>query len=203
MQHERRLSERKRPEQFAYIELSPGNGGIVRDVSEGGLGFHVFGPVERRGPIPFWFSFSANSNRIEGTSELVWTDESKKTGGLRFAQLSEGVREQIRSWSNESNRRLGSRKDSAVRPQWVEELPDVPALDELPLSITRETSTDPAPTSDAFPHPEVLWPEMYAHALRPPKKSYFEEQSRSPFKAICVSVLAIIIAVLLYLPRGR
>jgi len=194
MQQERRLSERKTLEQLAYIKLPSGSGGIVRDVSGGGLSFRTVAPVEPCGPIEFWFT--GERVWIWFSGELVWTDDTKKTGGLRFTHLSEDAREQIRSWSNESNRRLGTRKDSAVRPQSVEELPDVPALDESPPSITNETSTGPALTSDAFHRPGILRPERYAYPLWSSKKPYFEEQSRSPVKAICISVLAIIIAVL-------
>jgi cell division septation protein DedD len=195
MQQERRLSERKEPEQLIYVGLPSGNSAVVLNVSEGGFGFHAVALIEPCGLVPFWLS--ANSNRIEGTGELAWSDEGKKTGGLRFTQLSAGAREQIRSLPNESDRRIDSRKDFAVRPHWVEELADVPARDESPL-ITNETSTAPAPTSDATPQPVVLWPEMHAQMLGSPKKSYFEEQIRRRFKAIYVAVLAIIVAVLGY-----
>jgi cell division septation protein DedD len=91
--------------------------------------------------------------------------------------MSAGAREQIRSWTND------------------EELPHAAARDESP-ALTNETSTGPAPTSDASPQLEVLWPEMHAQVLGPPQKSYFEELLRSPFKVIYASVLVIIVAVL-------
>jgi len=198
MQHERRLSERKEPEQLIYVGLPSGNSAIVLNVSEGGFGFHAVALIEASAPVPFWFS--VNSNRIEGTGELAWSDEGKKTGGLRFTQLSAGAREQIRSLANESDRRLDSLKDSGVPLHWVEELADAPARDESP-PIPSETSTGLAPTSDATPQLEVLWPEMHAPMLGSPKKSYFEEQIRGPFKMICLAVVAIIIAVLGYTYR--
>jgi cell division septation protein DedD len=195
MQQERRLSERKTLEQLAHIELPFGNDGIVRDVSEGGLSFDAGSPVELCGPIAFWFS--AHSNRIEGTGELVWTDQAKRTVGLRFTQLSEGVREKIKSWPNESNRRLGSRSDSAVRPQSFEKLREVPARDEVSSSVRRQASTDSAP-SDASLDPEVLRTNIYSHALRP-KKFPSEDLTRN--QALGIAVLAIIIVVLAYIYR--
>jgi hypothetical protein len=57
------------------IGLPTVNGGIVLNVSEGGLGFQALGPIEPGGPIPFWFL--TNSTRVEGTGELVWTDEAQ------------------------------------------------------------------------------------------------------------------------------
>src|ERR1700739_13168 len=130
MQQERRLSERKTLKRLVYIELASAHVGIVRNISEGGLGFRALAITEPGGPLPFWFSgmlSSGNSKRIEGIGELVWTDETKKIGGLRFTQLPVGISEQIRSWPNESNQLIGSRKDSA---------PDLPALHESLPSLT-------------------------------------------------------------------
>ena len=193
MQQERRLSERKTLKRLVYIELASANVGIVRNISEGGLGFRALVTTEPGGPLPFWFSgmlSSGNSKRIEGIGELVWTDETKKIGGLRFTQLPVGISEQIRSWPNESNQLIGSRKDSA---------PDLPALHESLPSLTTEMSTDRSPTSKASP--EVLRPEMSTNALQLPKKSNFEQQSRRRLKAICASVLAVTIAVLFHVYR--
>ena len=53
IQSERRLSIRKPLERLAYISLPFNNGGIVLDVSEGGVGFHAIAPVEVDGPIHF------------------------------------------------------------------------------------------------------------------------------------------------------
>jgi DedD protein len=100
----RRLYSRKTLNPLPYVSLPSGNGGIVLDVSEQGLCFRAVAPVKQSGPIHF--SFSAHSKLIEGVADLVWTDRAKKTGGLRFTQLSEDAREQIRGWPNELDLRL-------------------------------------------------------------------------------------------------
>lgn len=88
---------RKVPEKFAFIQIERDEVGRVLNVSEGGLSFSSFGPVPDSGPVFFWFSFDLH-NRIEAMGELAWTDLSRKVGGLRFTQLSERGREQIREW---------------------------------------------------------------------------------------------------------
>jgi hypothetical protein len=88
---------RKVPEKFAFIQIERDEVGRVLNVSEGGLSFSSFGPVPDNGPVYFWFSFDLH-NRIEAMGELAWTDLSRKMGGLRFTQLSERGREQIREW---------------------------------------------------------------------------------------------------------
>jgi PilZ domain/SPOR domain len=85
-------------ERHAYINIEPNNGGIVLNVSSGGLCFHSFDSVKRTGPIRFWFS--DHNQRIEADGELAWTDETQK-GGLRFTALPPEAREQIRNWMSQ------------------------------------------------------------------------------------------------------
>jgi hypothetical protein len=103
-QQERRLSKRKVLERLTYIDMPGGNGGIVTDVSEGGLGFHVVSPLGKIGSVHFLLS--GKLNRIAGTGNVVWTDENKKSGGLSFTEFPVELREQIRDWPLETNLRL-------------------------------------------------------------------------------------------------
>src|ERR1043166_6384131 len=82
---ERRQTSRKAVERFAYINIEPGNGGSVLNVSEGGLCFRADAPVERNKTIRLWFW--NHDRRIEIQGSLVWMDEKLKTGGLRFTDL--------------------------------------------------------------------------------------------------------------------
>jgi hypothetical protein len=101
MQNERRVNIRKPLERLAYISLPFNNGGIVLDVSEGGVGFHAIAPVKADGPIHFRFAVDS-SRRIRAVGELAWTDETGKTGGLRFTELPDEIREYIRAWSGQT-----------------------------------------------------------------------------------------------------
>ena len=116
MQNERRLSIRKPLERLAYISLPFNNGGIVLDVSEGGLGFHAIAPVEADGPIHFRFAVDS-SKRIKAVGELAWKDETGKTGGLRFTELPDEIREYIREWAAQSRTNgLGVAAAAAATP---------------------------------------------------------------------------------------
>ena len=92
---ERRQTPRTTIETHAYINIEPNNGGIVLNVSSGGLCFHSFDPVKRNGTIRFWFS--DHNQRIDAEAELAWMDETQK-GGLRFKTLPPEAHEQIRNW---------------------------------------------------------------------------------------------------------
>src|SRR5258706_22665 len=78
---DRRRTFRKVPEKFAFIQLERDDGGAVLNVSEGGLSFNTFAPVEQTGPIHFWFSLNL-SERIDAWGEVTWTDETKTFGGF-------------------------------------------------------------------------------------------------------------------------
>src|SRR5258708_4967275 len=94
---DRRRTFRKVPEKFAFIQLERDDGGAVLNVSEGGLSFNTFAPVEQTGPIHFWFSLNLNE-RIDAWGEVTWMDETRKLGGLRFIRLPERAERQIREW---------------------------------------------------------------------------------------------------------
>ena len=99
MNSERRQNPRTKVAALAYINFEPNNGGIVLNVSEGGLCFHAVTPLQLDGTLRFWFS--AEGRRVEANGELAWTDETRKAGGLRFGILPAEVRDQVRGWMNQ------------------------------------------------------------------------------------------------------
>ena len=133
---DRRQSPRMKVMELAYVNLDPDNGGIILDISEGGLCFRSTGPVKQTETIRFWYSPRSHqfmvrqveeqtrgvSRLIEAGSELAWTDETRKKGGLRFTNLSTEAREQIREWIRQPeltilNEKLLSADANAARPR--------------------------------------------------------------------------------------
>lgn len=98
---ERRRAPRTKLAEIAYLGIGPENGGIVLDVSDGGLSFHSVAPVQPAESIRFLLSLKGH-NRIEGSGEVVWTDEVKTVGGLKFTSLSAGAREHLDNWTNKT-----------------------------------------------------------------------------------------------------
>ncbi|HEY6903432.1 MAG TPA: PilZ domain-containing protein, partial [Candidatus Acidoferrales bacterium] len=115
MSPERRRSPRISLAALAYITFESNCGGIVLNISDDGLCFHTIAPVEPNDTVRFWFS--AGGRQIEANGQLVWTDETRKTGGLRFNALSTEARRQIRKWIAESSEAFAApRQAPAVRP---------------------------------------------------------------------------------------
>lgn len=113
MKPERR-SPRISPAALAYITFDSNCGGIVVNISDDGLCFHTIAPIERSDTIRFWFS--AGGKRIEARGQLIWTDETRKTGGLRFNALSTEARRQIRSWVVQSSQPVAAAMQTPALP---------------------------------------------------------------------------------------
>jgi hypothetical protein len=138
---ERRQTTRTTLNRVVYINFDSDNGGIVLNVSEGGLCFHSVAPVEREGPIRFWFS--EHQQKIEADGEIAWIDESRKTGGLRFTGLPAEGQEQIRNWISQPSVRLAVEK---------------PPARSLPLPPRPVPPATPYPDFSAVPHEKHVAP---------------------------------------------
>lgn len=98
---DRRQTPRTKLSEIAYIGMGPENGGLVLDVSDGGLSFHAVAPVEPDTTVRFLLSLRGHS-RIEGAGQVVWTNHMRTVCGLRFTSLSSGAREHLNDWTSRS-----------------------------------------------------------------------------------------------------
>jgi PilZ domain-containing protein len=134
---DRRLTPRTKLVEIAYIGMGPENGGLVLDVSDGGLSFHSVAPVQQAETIRFLLSLRGHS-RIEGAGEVVWTNEMKTVCGLRFTSLSAGAREYLNNWTDQS--RMAQR---ASRGKVVSLAPrPAPEAEESPASLASQSDTE-------------------------------------------------------------
>jgi TonB family protein len=97
----RRFHARRKMEGLSYVDLGPDNGGILIDLGEGGLSFQSVAPVTLDQAVLLKFKVPGEADSVEGYAEVAWLNESGKGGGLRFVELSENARAQIRGWSGE------------------------------------------------------------------------------------------------------
>ena len=119
---ERRQAPRMTVNGHAYVNLDPNNGGVILNISEGGLCFQSTAPIQRTEMIRLWFSYRSHrieaaeglasteelrrrgvSRYIEVASQMAWTDQTGKTGGLCFLNLPPDAREQIRDWIRQAS----------------------------------------------------------------------------------------------------
>jgi hypothetical protein len=155
---DRRQSPRTKLSEIAYIGMGPENGGLLLDVSDGGLSFHAVAPVQPAENIHFLLSLQGHG-RIEGAGEVVWTNEMRTVCGLRFTSLSSGARELLNKWTNQS------RIPEAARGETVS-----PALTAFPQM--EEPSASDASPGDADPEP--------VFAIPPASDVYLSESMGKP-----------------------
>ena len=96
MKTERRHSPRIALKNLAYVNLEPDNGGILIDVSEGGVCFRSAVPIPQTSTVRF--SFSLDDHRIEASGRVVWADITRKRGGLSFTSVLPNAQRAISDW---------------------------------------------------------------------------------------------------------
>jgi len=80
-----------------YLDMGVDNGGVVVDLSEGGLRFQAVGRVEANADVPLSFSLGTGY-RIDVEARIVWVSPRGNSGGVAFKKLSSDSRSLIREW---------------------------------------------------------------------------------------------------------
>jgi TonB family protein len=94
----RRLHARHRIGQLAYVACGPDNGGILLDISEGGLSFQGVGAIEHGQFLDLKFMLPAVTHPIEAAGQVIWLNGSGKGGGLQFVGLPDAARRLVMGW---------------------------------------------------------------------------------------------------------
>jgi TonB family protein len=96
---DRRAHPRQRIRSLAYVHLGESNGGIVLNISEGGIAVQAAEALDAgEEPLAMRIEIPGSRKRLEVSGEIMWVGESRKEAGLRFVDLSEGALKRIRSW---------------------------------------------------------------------------------------------------------
>ena len=83
---------------IAYVELGQDNGGILLNLSEGGLAVRSALPLGSREFTGIRFQAPASQAWLTASGRMVWLNDSKKEGGIQFTQLPGTARQQIHKW---------------------------------------------------------------------------------------------------------
>jgi TonB family protein len=121
---------RHRIETLAYVNLGPGNGGVLIDVSEGGMAFQGIQPLDKDQLLCINFKLPDGSTSLESTCQIAWLNDSGKGGGLRFIDLPEGTHSKIKEWFSLRTASRGPMENTAVprSPVETKDLKSSPAI---------------------------------------------------------------------------
>jgi outer membrane biosynthesis protein TonB len=127
---ERRQNPRHPVRPTEYVEIGDSNGGIILDISEGGMAVASAQALVGNQTLTFRFQLPRSLETIETSGEINWIGETKKRAGVRFVDLPVEAREQIHKWidSQTSGYSNGEQKSNgsamaAPSPKISRELP--------------------------------------------------------------------------------
>lgn len=129
---ERRACPRIRVTSLIYIDIGTVNGGIVTSLSESGMAFATAASLRNgkqgNAPLRMRIQFPGIPEAIEANGEIVWTSSSGKEARVRFVELEDKAREQIKSWISDRTSINNLR-------------PDPPQLPKMQLPSSRRAKT--------------------------------------------------------------
>jgi PilZ domain len=145
---ERRKTPRTYVRKLAYVNFEPYNtGGVITELSASGLRFHTITPLQQGGVLRLSLVF-AGMNHLDAVGEVVWTDSTRKVGGVRFVVLAPAAADQIRKWLENSASANGSQTDAKAETVPVTEPgASIPSAS----SVQLEKTLAPAAASPAIP----------------------------------------------------
>jgi hypothetical protein len=91
-QHPRKITA------LAYVRLGDSNGGIILNISEGGLAVAAAEILVGEELPCLRFQLGVDANWIETSGQIVWLTDSKKGAGIQFINLTDEDRNQITRW---------------------------------------------------------------------------------------------------------
>jgi len=149
---DRRAHSRRRALPLTYVDLGKNNGGIVLNISAGGLAMTAAAPLYEEHLPRLRFQLPETNVHVQAIGQIAWTSDTKKEAGVRFVDLSQEAATQINNWL--------SSEASGI------ELP--PRREDFHASMRRPFSTlmatQPAPAAIQMPIPNAAEEE----AAEPP-----------------------------------
>src|SRR5208282_1686314 len=100
-----RRQHSRRTNPLTFIELDDSNGGIVLNISEGGLAMAAVAVLVGEYLPRIRFQLPESARWLETSGRIVWLTGSKKEAGIQFDDLAEEDANLIRQWilSSESH----------------------------------------------------------------------------------------------------
>jgi TonB family protein len=201
---ERRQHPRQMVNSLAYLDIGPDNGGIIVNISEGGLALHAVGSLPPDPLIELRMQFSKSMKRMETTGKVAWTSGSKKDAGIEFIDLPEEDYLQIKEWlcaQNSSERFPSEKKPKPMlapppikmrTEKWIKlaaELPDPPVgIVEHTADVSAEPAEqkfhdgfriDETPPSEPAEPPIASHPDLTASGTSPAAPPMTDEGAKA------------------------
>ena len=98
MRADRRRSPRQKLETLVYLQFGiAAMPAMVLDLNEQGISLQSPEPLPPVQEVPLRFVLPGTSNMVEGTGEVIWTDDRGRAGVL-FSRLTAASRKHLKQW---------------------------------------------------------------------------------------------------------
>ena len=87
-----------------YVDLDNVNGGLIFNLSEGGLALTTARSLPSDNRISMRIQTPDFKGWIEASGEITWRSKSNKEAGVRFVGLAEDAEQQISDWTVSASR---------------------------------------------------------------------------------------------------
>jgi hypothetical protein len=91
---DRRQAQRTKSDEIIYVDMGPDNGGIVLDISDGGLAFCTAIPIQQADEVEFSLVVKGKG-RIEGAGSVAWRNKAGRKCGVKLASSSADAAERL------------------------------------------------------------------------------------------------------------
>ena len=95
---DRRQYQRLVPDSPLSVSLGESKSGLLFDLCEAGLAVDSLAPESQDELISIAFNLPEGGARIQSRAKIAWTSESRHRIGVRFVDLAEISRQQLREW---------------------------------------------------------------------------------------------------------
>jgi len=95
---DRRRHPRHKPTSIIYVSLGPGNGGIVVNLSAGGVSLQAAAKLNAETELALNFRLQGIEKAIETVGYVTWLDPTHKEVGISFKDLPANTEQQIAKW---------------------------------------------------------------------------------------------------------
>lgn len=95
---ERRQHSRYQTASLAYLDIGSDNGGIILNISEGGVAVQAMGVLPAEPVVDLRIQVPRSTNRLAARGKIAWTSGSKKEAGMEFVDLPEEAHRHIKDW---------------------------------------------------------------------------------------------------------
>lgn len=92
-----RRHHRQKIHNLAYINLDHGNGGVIRNLSQGGIALQAVSPLRENQEVHLRFELLDPRARIEATGRVAWADSAGQAG-LEITGLPLRSHRQLKDW---------------------------------------------------------------------------------------------------------